>query len=159
LLTATSSWLEDALIASIESVIGDFDDPLLRAATGMRLWLHLSRRDPVFCAFVVRSRFRGTAVERALALDLGAGLGSGRLVAPSIELARDLVVGTIREAQARMMHARVPATYPDDVVRLILRALSVDERRIDALLAARLPSIGRESRAGRGPVRAPSSRP
>lgn len=152
LLTATSSWLEDALIGSIQLVIGVFDDPVRRLATGIRLWLHLSRRDPVFCAFVVRSRFRGAAVERQLGLDLGAGLRSGRLAAPSIELARDLVVGTIREAQARMMGARVPATYPDDVVRLILRALRVDERRIDALLAAPVPSVVRAP-----PVKAPSS--
>ncbi len=152
LLTATSSWLEDALIDRIESVIGDFDDPVRRAATGMRLWLHLARQDPVFCAFVVRSRFRGAAVERILALDLGAGLRSGRLKAPSIELARDLVVGTIREAQARMMDARVPASYPDDVVRLILRALGVDPRGIDALLGAPLPSV-----VSATPPRAPSS--
>lgn len=152
LRTATSSWLEDALIDRIESVIGDFDDPVRRAATGMRLWLHLSRRDPVFCAFVVRSRFRGAAVERTLTVDLDAGLRSGRLVAPSIELARDLVVGTIREAQARMMEARVPATYPDDVVRLILRALRVDQRQIDALLAAPVPQVVRAP-----PSTAPSS--
>jgi AcrR family transcriptional regulator len=143
LLTATSSWLEDGLIESIESVIGAFDDPVLRAATGMRLWLHLSRQDPVFCAFVVRSRFRGASVERTLALDLGAGLRSGRLMAPSVELARDLVVGMIREAQARMMDTPVPATYPDDVVRLVLRALRVDGRRIAALLAAPVPSLVR----------------
>lgn len=153
LLTATSSWLEDALIEGIESVISEFDDPVRRAATGMRLWLHLSRQDPVFCAFVVRSRFRGAAVEQALALDLGAGLRTGRLVAPSIEIARDLVVGTIREAQARMMDARVPATFPDELVRLILRALKVDERKIGALLAAPLPAFVRAM-----PPRVPSSR-
>lgn len=153
LLTATSSWLEDALIDRIESVIGDFDDPVRRAATGMRLWLRLSRQDPVFCAFVVRSRFRGAAVERSLAVDLGAGLRSGRMTAPSVQLARDLVVGTIREAQARMMGARVPASYPDDVVRIILRALGVDERRIGALLAAPVPPVVRASRP-----KAPSSR-
>jgi len=153
LLTATSSWLEDGLIDGIESVIGPFDDPVRRAATGMRLWLHLARQDPVFCAFVVRSRFRGAAVERTLALDLGAGLRSGRLTAPSVELARDLVVGVIREAQARMMDTRVPATYPDDVVRLILRALRVDERRIAALLAAPVPSLVRSPQ-----LKAPSSR-
>jgi AcrR family transcriptional regulator len=153
LLTATSRWLEDTLIDSIESVIGEFEDPVLRAATGMRHWLHLSRRDPLFCAFVVRSRFRGAAVERQLARDLGAGLRSGRLKAPSIELARDLVVGAIREAQARMMGARVPASYPDDVVRLILRALRLDERRIAALLAAPIAAVVRSR-----PFKAPSSR-
>ena len=153
LLTATSGWLEDALIETIESVIGEFDDPVRRVATGMRLWLHLSRQDPVFCAFVVRSRFRGAAVEQALALDLGAGLRSGRLAVSSIDLARDLVVGTIREAQARMMGARVPATYPDDVVRLILRVLRLDQRRIDALLATPVPPVARSPLP-----KAPSSR-
>jgi AcrR family transcriptional regulator len=154
LLIATSRWLEDALIDRIESVIGGFDDPVRRAATGMRLWLHLSRRDPVFCAFVVRSRFRGAAVERTLARDLDAGQRSGRLAAPSIIVARDLVVGAIREAQARMMNARVPATYPDEVVRLILRALTVDECRIDALLAEPVPPVILAL-----PSTAPSSRP
>jgi AcrR family transcriptional regulator len=154
LLIATSSWLEDAMIGNIESAIGGFDDPMRRLATGMRLWLHLSRRDPVFCAFVVRSRFRGDAVERTLALDLGESLQSGRLTAPSVERARDLVVGTIREAQARMMDTRMPAAYPDDMVRLILRALRADERRIDALLAAPVPSVMRAA-----PTKVPSSRP
>jgi AcrR family transcriptional regulator len=153
LLIATSSWLEDALIDSIESVIGGLDDSVRRAGTGMRLWLNLSRQDPVFCSFVVRSRFRGAAVERTLALDLGAAMRSGQMAAPSTELARDLVVGTIREAQARMMEARVPATYPDDVVRLILRALRVEERRIDALLATPVPRVARAPS-----TRAPSSR-
>lgn len=153
LLTATSRWLEDSLIRNIEAAMGDLDDPLQRLATGARLWLHLSRRDPVFCAFVVRSRFRGGSVERQLGLDLGAGLRSGRLAAPSVELARDLLVGTIREAQARMVSARVPVTYPDQVVRLVLRALRVDEHTIDALLAAPVPSI-----AAAAPSTAPSSR-
>jgi AcrR family transcriptional regulator len=158
LLTATSNWLEDDVIHNIESVIGGFDDPVRRVATGMRLWLRLSRQDPVFCAFVVRSRFRGAAVERTLALDLNAGLRSGRLAAPSIELARDLVVGTIREAQARMMDARVPRTYPDDIARIILRALRVEERQIDALLAVPVPAVERGSGAGGAPSTAPSSR-
>lgn len=143
LLTATSGWLEDGLIDVIQSVIGSFGDPVRRVATGTRLWLNLARQDPVFCAFVVRSRFRGPAVERQLALDLGECLQSGRAHAPSVEVARDLVVGTVREAQARMMVARVTAAYPDEVARVILRGLRVGERRIDALLAAQVPEIPR----------------
>jgi hypothetical protein len=52
-----------------------------------------------------------------------------------------------------MMDARVSASYPDEVVRLILRALRVDERRIGALLAAPLPAVVRAR-----PPKAPSSR-
>jgi AcrR family transcriptional regulator len=149
LLTATSNWLEDDLMAAIESVNGAFDDPVRRLATGIRLWLHLSRGDAVFCAFLVRSRFRGRTVERHLARDLGEGMATGRLVAPSLELARDLVVGAVREAQVRMMGARVPRTYPEDVARLILRALRVEERRIDGLLATPVPDVARAPRVGR----------
>jgi AcrR family transcriptional regulator len=161
LLTATSNWLEDDLMAAIDTVNGAFEDPLRRLATGIRLWLHLSRGNAEFCAFLVRSRFRGRLVERHLARDLGEGLQSGKLVAPSILLARDLVVGAVREAQVRMMGARVPRSYPEDVVRLILRALQVDERRIDALLATPVPELPRRPRVGRSRGRAttaPSSR-
>ncbi len=148
LLTATSNWLENDLMAAIETVNGAFEDPVQRLATGIRLWLHLSRGDAVFCAFLVRSRFRGRTVERHLARDLGGGLRSGRLVAPSIDVARDLVVGAVREAQVRMMGARMPRTYPEDVARLILRALRVDERRIEGLLATPVPDVARAPRVG-----------
>jgi AcrR family transcriptional regulator len=148
LLTATSNWLEDDLMAAIESVNGAFEDPLRRLATGIRMWLHLSRGDAVFCAFLVRSRFRGRLVEQHIARDLGEGLQSGELAAPSITLARDLLVGAVREAQVRMMSARVPRSYPEDVARLILRALRVDERRIDSLLAAPVPDVARRPRVG-----------
>ena len=153
LLTATSNRLEDDLMAAIDSVNGSIDDPVRRLATGIRLWLHLSRGDAVFCAFLVRSRFRGRAVERHLARDLGEGMQSGRLVAPSLDLARDLVVGAVREAQVRMMGARVPRSYPEDVARLILRALRVDERAIDGLLATPVPDVAR------APTRAVASTP
>jgi AcrR family transcriptional regulator len=148
LLTATSNWLENDLMVVIDSVNRSFEDPVRRLATGIRLWLHLSRGDAVFCAFLVRSRFRGRTVERHLARDLGEGLQSGLLAAPSIQLARDLVVGAVREAQVRMMGVRVPRTYPEDVARLILRALRVDERKIDGLLETPLPQVPKPPRVG-----------
>jgi AcrR family transcriptional regulator len=148
LLTATSNWLENDLMTAIETVNGRIEDPVQRLATGIRLWLHLSRGDAVFCAFLVRSRFRGRIVERHLGRDLGGGLESGRLAAPSLELARDLVVGAVREAQVRMMGSRVSQGYPEDVARLILRALRADERRIESLLRMPLPEVTRKPRVG-----------
>jgi AcrR family transcriptional regulator len=152
LLVATSNRLEDRLMERIEAVLGGIDDPVRRLASGIRLWLHLSRGDAVFCAFLVRSRFRGEAVEKTLAQDLGGGIAAGELAAPSLDVARDLVVGAVREAQVRMMGARVPRAYPEQVARTILRALRLDERRIDALLALPLPKPP-ASRPERPPVR------
>jgi hypothetical protein len=48
----------------------------------------------------------------------------------------------------------MPAAYPDDMVRLVLRALRADERRIDALLAAPVPTVMRAA-----PTKAPSCWP
>ena len=149
LLTATSKWLEDDLIGAIDTVNAGLDDPLQRLATGIRLWLHLSRGNAVFCAFLVRSRFRGRMVEQHLSRDLGAGMKSGRIEVPSISLARDLVVGAVREAQVRMMGSRVPRQYPEDVTRLILRALRLDERHIDELLEQPVPEVAHRPRVGR----------
>lgn len=152
LLTATSNWLEDDLITAIETVNSSIDDPLRRLATGIRLWLHLSRGDAVFCAFLVRSRFRSEAVERHIARDLKGGLRSGRLELPSLEVARDVLVGAVREAQVRMIGGRVPRSYPEDVARVILRALRVDERAIDELVRTPLPEVARTRSHGSGPL-------
>jgi hypothetical protein len=54
-----------------------------------------------------------------------------------------------------MMAARVPAAYPEEVARVILRALRVGERTIEALLAAPVPALTRG--IARPPAKAPSS--
>ncbi|HSN70672.1 MAG TPA: TetR/AcrR family transcriptional regulator [Steroidobacteraceae bacterium] len=154
LLTATSKWLEDELMVAIEAGIAGLDDPVERLATGLRLWLHQSRNDAVFCAFVVRNQYRGQLVERRLDKDLGEGLRSGQFAAPSMQVARDLVVGAAREAQARMMNGRVARSYPEDVACIVLRGLRVNERELERLLAAPLPQIERRAQTREGLPRA-----
>ncbi len=155
LLAATSKWLEDALMHAIEAEIAELTDPVERLATGLRLWLHGSRDDLVLCAFVVRNHFRGPLVEQTLGTDLKNGKRSGQFTVPSLEVARDLVVGTAREAQARMMMGPLPRRYPDDVARMILRGLRVDERTIDRVLAIPLHPIRRD--AATDALRVPST--
>jgi AcrR family transcriptional regulator len=159
LLVATSMWLEDELILSIEAEMGGLADPVQRLATGVRLWLHRSRVDPVFCAFIVRNRFRGRLVEQRLAGDIRAGKRDGRFVIPSVAVARDLVVGAIREAMSRMTDARVPRAYVDDLTRLILRGLGVGHGAAEQLLAMATPTMQRRpfglATSGRAPKRGP----
>jgi AcrR family transcriptional regulator len=153
LLVATSKWLEDELMLSILTEIGRFRDPVQRLATGVRLWLQRSRRDPVFCAFIVRSRFRGQLVESQIEGDIRAGKRLGRFSVAGVAVARDLLVGTIREAMSRMMEARVSRAYLDGVAGLILRGLGLDDAAVDRLLAMPLPTMRRP------PVRLPSLPP
>lgn len=139
LLDAATRMLEDNVMRATLSAIGDIDDPVERLALGVRLWLDWSRSDAIGCAFVVRSRFRGPLVERQVAADLRDGLAAGQLAFPSVEAARDLLVGTILEAMRRLMTSRVPGTFTDDVARAILQGIGVSKRGIARLMAVPLP--------------------
>lgn len=146
LLVAVSRSLEDDLMQSIEAEMGDLQDPVLRLATGVRLWLSWARADRVWCAFIVRSRFRGPLVERQLTADLKGGRRAGAFVYPNVETARDLVVGTVLEAMHRIMTKRVPAAYTDGVARAILQGLGLEARAIEKAMTRRLPALRRPVR-------------
>ncbi|MFM1892314.1 MAG: hypothetical protein RLZ44_1391 [Pseudomonadota bacterium] len=141
LLDAASKMLEDNVMRWTLAAVGEINDPALRFATGVRLWLRWSQADKVGCGFVVRSRFRGPLVERQLAADLKDGLDSGKFSFTSVQVARDLSIGTILEAMRRLMTSRVPKTYTDDVARVILQGVGADKRTADRLMAAPLPPI------------------
>lgn len=141
LLAAASKLLEDSVMRWTLEAIGEIGDPALRFATGVRLWLRWSQADKVGCGFVVRSHFRGPLVERQLAADLRDGLDAGAFRFASVQVARDLSVGTILEAMRRLMTSSVPVTYTDDVARVILQGVGVEARTADRLMAAPLPPL------------------
>jgi AcrR family transcriptional regulator len=154
LLTATTRSLEDALIQRILAGLRSVDDPVLRLALGVRMWLRWAQQERAWCAFVVRSRFRGELVERQLLSDLRSGRRRGAFAFPSPDVARDLVVGTVLEAMSRLMTARVPRSYNDDVTRTILHGLGLGRAAIARLLRVELPELA----DGPQMVREPSSR-
>lgn len=141
LLDAATRVLEDNVMRSTLAAIGEIDDPVIRFATGIRIWLRWSQSDDTGCRFVVQSRFRGPLVEAQMAADLQGGVEAGRFAFPSVEIARDLVVGTILEAMRRIMTSRVRKTFADDVARLILQGVGVDKRRIERLVSRPLPPL------------------
>ncbi|HVN41996.1 MAG TPA: TetR/AcrR family transcriptional regulator [Steroidobacteraceae bacterium] len=149
LLAATTHRLEDDLMVRIERELESLDDPVLRLATGVRLWLRWARSDRTFCEFIVRSRFRGELVERIVTTDLRRARAAGEFSFRSLPIARDLVVGTIRESMNRILQDSVPRSYVDEVARLILRGVGLNERRIRAALERPVPAM-------RPPRRTPS---
>lgn len=134
LLVAASNATEDALMAVVWPRVLQESAPERRLAVGMRLWLQRAQVDPVLCAFVVRNRIRTPLVEEELARDIGDGIRCGSLRVSSVEAGRDLLVGAVREAMARIMDGVAAPTHADDVVRSILRGLGVDSRSIERLL-------------------------
>ena len=135
LLVAASTATEDALMAVAWPRIKQETKPERRLAVGVRMWLARAQIDPVLCAFVVRNRIRTQLVETELARDIGDGIRAGSLRVTSIEAGRDLLVGTVREAMARMMSGPTPPAYVDEVMRSILRGLGVNASSTERLLA------------------------
>ena len=146
MLEATSKWLEDDQVLSIEAEISELGDPVARLATGVLLWLKKAQSDPAWRAFTARVRQHGRLVERQLTGDLRAGLRSGAFSFPSLQAARDLVAGTLREAMIRMTEGRVPKTYAADVARVVPRGLGLEPRRVETILARPLPKMRRTPR-------------
>ncbi len=143
-LQAAAQWLEDDLIVSIDEVLAPIDDPVERMTLGMRLWLRKARGDRAWCAFVAGFRYHGSLVEEVLARDIGGALRAGRVSVPNAAVARDLIVGTIREAMGRMSDATVPIAYLDELVRAILRSLGVDGEWIRTALEKPVPPMPRK---------------
>jgi AcrR family transcriptional regulator len=147
LLEATARWLEDDLVQSIDGEILPLPSPIDRVTTGVRLWMWKAEVDPAWCAFTVRVRRHGPLVEEKLMRDLRAGLKDGSFNAPSPEIARDLVVGTVQEAMGRIPDGRLRPGQGDDVARVILRGLGLTPRAIDKALARPVPEMRRPAKA------------
>lgn len=146
LLAATSAWLEEDLMLSIERELDGLTDPVDRLTLGVRLWLRKAEMDPVWCAFVAKAVNHGEVVEDTLRCDLDNGARAGAFVFESVQAARDLVVGTLHEAMRRMSSGAVPATFADDISRLVFRGLGLPSRRVQAALRRPIPAFRRAMR-------------
>jgi len=147
LFEATSQWLEDDLIDSIETELAALSDPVERLTTGVRLWLKKAERDRGWCAFVAQNDRRGDRVEASLGGDLRNGLAQGSFRFANLEAARDLVVGTLREAMVRMARGCISSRYADGVARTVLAGLGLEPRAIEIQMGRALPSMRRPARA------------
>lgn len=146
LLEATTKWLGDDLMESIEGEIGGLTDPITRLTTGLRLWLRVAENDPLWCAFTVRASDVGGLVKEKLGGDLRNGRRRGLLNFASLDSAYDLVVGTVRESMRRLATRRARRNHDVEVVRIILRGLGLDPATTEQALARPLPRLRREPR-------------
>jgi AcrR family transcriptional regulator len=152
LLEATSKWLEDDLLLSIETVISGMEDPVERVATGVQLWLGKAASDLAWCAFTVRVRQHGQLVERQVANDIRAGIECGDFKLPNVEIGRDLVIGTVREAMVRITNGQVPRAYAHNLTRVVLQGLGLNQERIGGYLIAPVPKMKRVARTLKPPA-------
>lgn len=140
LLAAVAEELSNELIADIEAVVQQHEDPAMRLAVGMRLYLHRARQFPLFARFIVGAAFHlaspNNLMYEAVPPHLQAGMASGRFRHLPIELAIDLIGGFALSAIARMAAGEAPAGYPEQVAAVLLTALGLSPKAAESVALA-----------------------
>jgi AcrR family transcriptional regulator len=132
LLAAISRWSTRDVVERVDRRLREIDDPAVRLGVGVRLFLAHAQADRTWCRFVARV-WDIDGIERPVR-DLDAGVRRGVFRVPSVTVARDLVLGTMREALRHLGAGRTEAKYADQVAEICLQALGVDARRIATVL-------------------------
>lgn len=145
LLVATSTWLTDDLVQSIESEVLQINDPVVRHGVGLRLWLRKARTDLIWCRFIARTWFQGGYALNAPLRDIREALEAGDVSCPSAECAWDMTLGTVRQAMIRMLQEPAFATevYANQIVGTILTGIGASPEKRQAALECELPEMRR----------------
>jgi AcrR family transcriptional regulator len=148
LLNATSTWLTDDLVASIEREIRTIKDPIIRHGMGLRLWMKKAEVDSAWCGFVAGIWFYGGYAQEAPMRDIRTGIKLGGFKCPSAEAGYDLVMGTMRQGMIRLMANPnlKPVNFGDQIVAFILHALGADPAKIAEIMSRQLPDMRRPTR-------------
>ncbi|MCA0243438.1 MAG: TetR/AcrR family transcriptional regulator [Proteobacteria bacterium] len=145
LLIAVAEELSNELIDNIEAVVHRHQDPALRLAIGLRLYLHRARQFPLFARFIVGAAFHlaspNNLMYEYVPAHLEAGVQSGRFRALPIELAIDLIGGFALAAIARLATGEAPADYPEQVAAALLVALGLSPKQAEATARAPLERL------------------
>lgn len=145
LLQAVAEELNNELVHLIEGVVNDLQDPALRIATGVRMYLHKARAYPLFARFVVRTGLHlanpNNLIYDYLPPHLEAGFESGRFKRMPIEVALDLIGGVALLAVSRIATGEAAPDYQEQVVAALLRALGLTTTQAEKLVAQPLAAV------------------
>ena len=149
LLTATSTWLTDDLVESIESEIHTITDPVIRHGIGLRLWMRKAELDPSWCGFVAGIWFHGGFAQKAPLRDIRLGMKSGGFSCTDANVGFDLAMGTMRQGMIRLMNnpsLRLRKGFGDKIAQAILKGLGATPESIDAAMKYPVPDMRRPTR-------------
>lgn len=145
LLLAVAEELSNELAGAIEHEVNRYEDPVLRIATGVRLYLHRARAYPLFARFIcaagVHLASPNSLVYEYVPPHLEESFQSGRFTRIPVELALDLISGFALAAIARLASGEAPADYPEQVVAILLQALGLSQAESRRLAFAKLKPL------------------
>lgn len=145
LLDAVTSELSDSVLAEIDKVVVQIDDPLQRLATGCLLYMHLGVDQPDWGGFVMRTGFRsqaiGTLVDVYMPRDLELARRASELSYPSLRAARDLMFSCVSQAILTVISGQAPREHLRQMLALGLRGVGARPELADRMSQLPLPPV------------------
>ena len=131
-INAVGQNLTEEMIHSLEAFFRRSEDPLLRMAMGIQIFLLRSVTDPLWGAFVARTNYlsQDTYLFKTLATDFVKAKQLGYIEFTDIEAATSVFVGSMMEAIRRLVKTDQRSRgYVEEVAVMVLRGLGVDYAR------------------------------
>jgi AcrR family transcriptional regulator len=145
LLRDVATQIANELICMAEPLVLGFEDPAERVASGIRLVARSAIDYPAVAAFLVRLGWpdvRGSdMLLEFVRRDLSAGIRQRRFARMPIELALNIVAGSVLGAAQCMMHADCEADFAEQTAAAALRALGIERDEAKKLSTRRLGAV------------------
>ncbi|WP_144139374.1 TetR/AcrR family transcriptional regulator [Paraburkholderia sp. BCC1884] len=135
LLSAVAGESSDEVLAVIDPLVREIDDPAQRVAVGSRLYMRMAFRYPLWGAFITRlgtkRGSRGRLLDEYLTRDLKLAIEQGRFHVADVVVARDITLGSIRYGIETLLSEAAPADYTEQSMYALLQAFGIaaDEAR------------------------------
>lgn len=146
LLVAVSGQMSDEVLGVVDPIVQQFEDPAVRVAVGMRLYMEMASRYPLWGAFITRvgARLasRGKLLDVYLNRDIERGIRSGRFNGISALVARDFVLGPIFYGIETMLIEPTHEHHPEELVAAFLAGIGLRPEEARHIAFMLLQSMG-----------------
>jgi AcrR family transcriptional regulator len=142
LLAAVAGESSDEVLAVIDPLVREVQDPAQRVVVGSRLYMQMASRYPMWGAFITRvgtkRGSRGRLLDTYLTRDLQMGIDMGRFHVADVVVARDIALGSIMYGIETLLSGEAPTDYPEQSMYALLQALGIGAREAKKIAYAPL---------------------
>ncbi|MEJ8853257.1 TetR/AcrR family transcriptional regulator [Variovorax robiniae] len=137
LMLALAADMSDEVLAIVDPIVLELDDPVARVAAGTRMYMQMAMRYPLWGGFITRvgTRIatRGQLIDVYLSRDLEAARKAKRIQVDSVTVARDIVLGSIFYGIETMLTEPTQSHHPEHILRSVLVGFGLDAKEAEAI--------------------------
>lgn len=143
---ATAREVTHDFLVAVTDVVRGLDDPRERCTVAIRYYLRRARSDHRWAWSMMNlsasGMIFGVETHRQAEETVREGVESGALPVSSVDLGRDILLGSSLAALGTMIRSEMPEDYPEATASHILAALGVDFETARTIAHLPLPELG-----------------